>query len=808
MSDQIDLDSGTKRYLTDRLTNGRAILFTGAGFPTESKNLRGTNLPTSRQLSELLWDVSFPGDSFDSTSALGDIFAAAMRQHEGDAKRLIVDQLTVNPDAIPDWYANYFKVPWHRIYTLNIDDLPRKVQSKFHLQFSMSHVSGTTGAVPSPDELSCVYLNGMLADLPNVTFSEEQYGRRTAQFDAIYDGFVRDLMSHTVVFVGTQLDEPPLWKHLAMRGPRSSGRELRPKSFLVTPHLDRARSAVLESFNVIHIPLTGEEFAEQFLKEVAHESLSRPRLLSVFGDPFDDLSTALSERAVDSADFLLGREPSWADITQGFAIERDFEKEISQSARSDSRLILISGTGGSGKSTTLRRLALELVAEGKKICWLRPEAAESISQLRSIASRSEVDYFFIDRCERFGARSIDLISGLLTTRPQSHLVAAFAGGPFDEHHVEIALSEYAPVTFTIPMLDDKDIDLLIDALTRAARLGRLAGRTREEQVEEFRIRANRQLLVALLEATSGQRFEDKIGQECDNLAPDLVLPYATLALATNFHYELGVGDLLATMDELSGDGLLLIDRLIRQHLVLKINGQQLVARHPVIAREVVNHLQRCGQIAIPITNLAVLLASNHYSALPTTRERRLLTRLMNHEFLGQRIPHVSQVRELYADLEPFMDQDPHYFLQRGSYELERGDMALAENFLAQARGFADGDYMVETEWAYLTMKRACSEPTNIRAGDWFQEGTDLLLDVIDQYGDRSPNTFVILAQRSIEWVEVAPIDFDAKRRLLESTKRTIERGVRRHGGNQQFAAAKVALQDAYLDLARPQAHGK
>jgi len=70
-----------------------------------------------------------------------------------------------------------------------------------------------------------------LDDLPNATFPARQYGRRVPGRDPWYSMLAADLMSRVVVFVGTILDEPPLWQHLELRGSKSHGRELRPRSF-------------------------------------------------------------------------------------------------------------------------------------------------------------------------------------------------------------------------------------------------------------------------------------------------------------------------------------------------------------------------------------------------------------------------------------------------------------------------------------------------------------------------------------------------------------------------------------------------
>src|SRR5690348_15985960 len=84
-----------------------------------------------------------------------------------------------------------------------------------------------------------------------------------------------------VVFVGTQLDEPPLWQHLELRGTRGRRlRELRPGSYLVSPTLPDARAAMLEEFNITWVQMDAEIFADEVLSSLTAEFGSGQRVIS------------------------------------------------------------------------------------------------------------------------------------------------------------------------------------------------------------------------------------------------------------------------------------------------------------------------------------------------------------------------------------------------------------------------------------------------------------------------------------------------------------------------------------------------
>jgi hypothetical protein len=651
-------------------------------------------------------------------------------------------------------------------------------------------------------------LNGVLNSFPNITFSPLQYGERAARPDDAYNTLLRDMRSHCTIFIGTQLDEPPLWQHVALRGGLPAGRELRPKSFLVVPSIGQARAVMLDRLNIHHVPLNVEEFADQFIAPAVADQPVRPKYTVSGSAPFERMEHALSEPVVDAADFLLGREPTWGDITHGFAIEREFEKGLLEAVNNTSiRVVTLSATSGAGKSTTLRRLALTLYNAGKRIGWLRSETTQSLHQIKAAALAERFEHVVIDRAERFGERGLDVIRGLVEADQGPQVIVSYGASAFDEFSVLKWLDSINVHSEVVPFLCDQDIRLLIDALTRGHRLGRLAGHTLDQQVRAFEQRAGRQLLVAMIEATSGQKFEDKIVKECSDLNPDLAPAYAIVALATSLRYGLRTDDLLAALSDVTASGLELIDKLYRQHLILKTTKDTIVARHPVIAREVVTYYRRSGQLALAIDRLAFLMASKIYTQMPKAApERRLLNNLVSHQYLGETIDSVSQARGIYGDLESLLFDDSHFWLQRGSYELERGDIRWSENFLAQARNLSSGDYMIETEWAYLLMKRACMAPEDSRAREWMDEALTSLFDIITQRGSQSVKTYVVLAQQVISWASAASLSTDEKKSLLLGVRSVMTDGDRFHHLNRQFAAARNDIERAYLNLATSVEH--
>ena len=91
-------------------------------------------------------------------------------------------RLTVDAQLLPEFYETWFKLPWVRCYTLNVDDIESAVASRFALNRALVSISATSNTVQgrsAAEELEVIHLNGAVWDEPdNMTFSDLDYGAR------------------------------------------------------------------------------------------------------------------------------------------------------------------------------------------------------------------------------------------------------------------------------------------------------------------------------------------------------------------------------------------------------------------------------------------------------------------------------------------------------------------------------------------------------------------------------------------------------------------------------------------------------
>ena len=177
----------------------------------------------------------------------------------------------------------------------------------------------------------------------------------------------------------------------------------------------------------------------------------------------------------------------------------------------------------------------------------------------------------------------------------------------------------------------------------------------------------------------------------------------------------------------------------------------------------------------------------------------MLVHLLNHVFL-HRCLDVPQARQLYEELEPVLHTDHHFWLQRGSLELEDGSLQLAQNFLGQAQALCAADPIVACTHSHLLFKRALTNVGAIEAPRFVKEATVQLIADIAARGETNYHSYHILGSQSLAWSRRGLTTFEDKKSLLEWLKPIMDEGSQRHP-RPEMIGLRDAIRDEYLNLA-------
>lgn len=795
------LNASHLAYLRRQVEQGIAVLFTGAGFSLNASDMNGRPLPLATDFTHELWELCYPGETYDNSS-LQDVFEHAQRFRRRALDELLHMRFTVDSLSLPGSYETWYSFPWSRIYTVNVDDMEDAAQRRFTLPRSLRAISGIRDIhADSGPALDVIHLNGMASHgVDGVTFSVDQFARRLARQEPFYAQLSAEVLTRPFIFVGSHLEEPLFWQHLHMRGMRSasSENELRPRSFMISPSLSRARADKLSAYNIIWVKATAKEFAEQVLgglSDSAQRGLTRLRVLGAAarGDEGNILEVAsVVDTGGRRTDFLLGEEPSWVDIRTGRAIVRDEDSErlrglveqamtpLSPTERAP--LVAAIATAGAGKTTFLMKAAIRIHSEGLRVAWVGADSEVHPRALtRYYRGESPPPVLVLDDAGRYGSQLVPMLTDLAKSDGLRLLIMGMRS--HHEYRLDGRDAEALGVQRQyLGPLTDGDIDRLLVALEGEKRLGELRGMPLRERRSAFRVRADRQILVAMIEATSGERFEEKIIREWQDLEKDAQYVYALIALATSQGYSILMQEVLIA----SGGHIREMEavrRLHRSHLITEDDRHRYRVRHRVIAEKLMDELAARGtQLEELVSGLCRALSTPPRDS----RRRRVLKHLLSHDWLLRLLRDVEMARSVYAKLESFLDDDHHFWLQRGCLELEEGDVRFAQNFLEQAAALNDSDPLVETAYAHMQLRKAVANPSAPEAEGLAEGALETLRRLITQRGRTDHYPAHVFGSQALAWCRRAALVPRVRTALVREAKETVERAVALHRSRREL----------------------
>jgi hypothetical protein len=677
---------------------------------------------------------------------------------------------TVNAEKIPDYYVKLLTMPWWRIYTLNVDDLAEKVFDRNASSRRVVSVSATSGNVADIQDsnLAVIHLNGGLLDVPNrVTFGRQQYANRGGT-DPFYLMLRHDLLSRPVVFIGTSLEEGQFWQHLEMRavGEPHATRELRPRSYLVTPNLNKTKEALLSRYKVAHLPVDTAEFHDQmiarlesartlgnkFLAERAQSGGRRGRALLRISD------VPMSERT--QSEYLMGAEPTWADAREGRIAERDCFRELQAtidghlSASHVSGFVIVTGTAGTGKSSAMRLVALRLESKGIPCGWVDGTERIELAHLREVLkSETGLRVLLISDADLYDRRLSRMIKDAMELNQRLVVVCECRSSRVDRILDKVELGRITATEFPIPYLNDSDIDALLDVLSRENRLGFLKGKTVDQQRQVFLAEAGRQLLVAMYKATHGRDFKEKVVDEWNALSDTQRFITGIVAVAHAHRFYLNKSEIAIAFGDEIQEWPPELDALVRRKVILEGSLDTYRARHREIAQFIYDEMVQKG-VASDVISALIRISATKMSVNSdrASRTGRMLSVFINHRLL-KRTVQVAAAREIYASFEQLLAWDYHYWLHRGALELEAGRLDLAEIFLRTAKGIEPSDVFVDNELAYLMFKKANAAPREAGSADLVREAVRMLEAISIQRPDQRAHIYHIMGAQGLLWVQ-------------------------------------------------------
>ena len=475
--------------------------------------------------------------------------------------------------------------------------------------------------------------------------------------------------------------------------------------------------------------------------ELASDEIRAIRDHYVF--PLEEMQVGLA----DAEGFYKGNEAQWADIAAGHDSRRELAEEVILTLVGDVeaaqlRTAVLFGEAGSGKSTLLKRISADLLEDWTlPVVLVRNQRSLDYAVLRpliqglgtrlyvavdDIADRIQELENFISAARRDRADITILGCARLNEwsyKNQSH------GLTFD-------------ISFDLQYLTTPEIDALLEKLEIAGQLGMLAQQTQTDRRQAFIQRADRQLLVALREATEGKRF-DLIIQDEYTAIPEESAQQAYLLICCVYQSRVtmraGVLRRLTgvSFEDFQEKILAPAERIIIED---KEDGEVVYrARHPIVAQIVADY-----KLPAAVERLSIYRRILESLDLGITEDRLAYQRLSRSRELADSLMSYNLKAAFYRACR---DANPSDAIAAQHWAIAAMDgrrFDTAQQQLKAARELDPRDRSIQHSWGMLALRQYEHKPGTSWEPIYFANAQERFLDLIRR-NPKEPVSYVSLA---------------------------------------------------------------
>jgi tetratricopeptide (TPR) repeat protein len=716
MSDDLKVAQAIE-VLCDRLAEQTATLFLGAGINAGLIDRASQKFPLGNDLSA--WFCRDLLESPDLQISLDE--AAEMARHRAGSEgvnKYIYDRFQQFSPGVQ--HLSLVSLPWDVVYTTNYDLLvERAAESLPGVARPIRSIFSATTDLSSISEAETVYykLHGSI-DYANteegrLILTKEDYRYYETHRRPLFRRLHRDLLGRTLLFAGYSLSDSN-FRGILEDCRQELGIQTLPLSFALRPRYKPIEEAFWrEKYNIQLLDIGAEQFFYSLLdtwkagyREVVplevrlhreYTEIDSATRFSRIGGAFYQINPGEITGKSDAAAFFNGGEPSWSDIRDGVAPERDaywtlFEglfPELVEPAQPPS-VYLITGPAGTGKTTLLHSVAYVIASEFQipVLAYIPGTPLDAASLGPLVDPKNPRRIVVLIRHAASVAREIELfvesatrknipVTILLEERKNQWLVAA---GP--------SARRLAPAEYELGTLSSAEIRAILKALHRQGLLGKLTGLDYDQQVEHFEQVAHQELIIALRELTSHGSFDGIILDEYRRIPSDIgrrayVYVSALGQLDLPLRYENLSRLLQIPFTELT-------EHVFRPTARVLISGEQtgnsrhnagfnLMTRHPTIASLIFSAAAPDDATKFQIINDVLAHLDPGYR-----EDERLLGAIVRRRELVNTLASPDYRRAIYERLATILPDDPFVYQHRALLEKDLGDADLALRYARRA----------------------------------------------------------------------------------------------------------------------------
>ncbi|WP_407222115.1 SIR2 family protein [Enterobacter roggenkampii] len=666
--------------LKRRISTGKAIAFTGAGFSFGTKNVLGSVPPMAGELAKKLCLLSNLEESEDL------MFAADVAVEYIDRNSvldLLKDNYTLS--SVSSSHEDICKLPWRKFFTTNYDnsielaclnvgkriesvDLSYKPTSYLKKNNVCLHINGKIEGAEPEDLLSKIKLSDSSYLSPDSFVSSDWYYH-----------FKKDLeTASAIVFIGYSMYDMDVKKFL-FENP-----ELHEKTYFVV----RNGAGFKEIFTLRkygHVLSIGIDGFATLVKNVQKQSHEEGVIFTESLVKHEVFDTQPEFRDIDSERLFLYGDYEIEKLHDSirriesipYFIKRDIIHTCIENIKNNNNII-ITGDLGNGKSIVLEMLSYELTVNGYHTYTLRNNDGDYISDLNQISRHEDTAVVVIDNCSNYPDLirhvfeiSADNIIYILADR-NSNNIKANTSLDFIEHNIDI--------------LSGNEIESavkIIDNLSSWQHFSSLSPERKKKLVYE---KYASQLSLLLLGLINSPNIKTKIKQQTDLIYsnPDYKKSVFCICICEIANVE----PTSSLVSEISGTNTIYNTSLRNSPAFIqlfKVNGTTIKSKSSILSLALLNNT--FSDIYVRDVLLEIVERTDSIKD-QDVEIKKIFKSLLRFHVVERILPQNQSALDRYYEQLKFrctwLMDSPHYWVQYAMCRLSFSDYNRAQNYLTNA----------------------------------------------------------------------------------------------------------------------------
>ena len=766
--------------LVPKAKEGRIALFLGAGINKGSKNLEGDDAPLAQDLAKKIKANFLPDEDLPlDLSTVAEV--VEIRESRRLLDRYIYDLLIdYEPSKILKKLPTF---KWRRIYTTNFDllvetayDLVEAVQKLYVLYSDLDRQDFQLGP-----EVPYVKLHGCISKISDpdlrLILTKQDYQAYEENRHRLYSRLRDDLFDNTILFMGYSLADANFQNIFYSVQKQLGGIRDFPRCYAVMPNPAPYLVDLWNTRKVTILDMTASDFFDLLEEKVevapvdteidktidlpAEKSISLEvetarQLFSSFEVVTDRLGYDTNP---DHENYYQGNRATWEIIRANCDAKRTIYDNIVDDVLfvdpaekpNSFEFVIITAEAGAGKTTLLMRLAYDHAKDLDGFCLFhksnKPISVPLLEELYRLIKRRI--FLYVDD-------AADSIVGMSYLARQARSLAlpitvVCAERKNEWNAVAERITSTVPIHYELTTLDEEEITNILQVLEKNDYLCDLANKTIDERREVFHQKAEKQLLVAMREATEGRDFDTIIRDEYDHIPDETA---KRVYLYTCALHRFGVSVRAGLLHRLSGIPYDEFQEKLLQPLenvITEERNEELFvmlyrARHPIIASIVSKYVLSDGE---RITNTYLDIISK--MDLGYASDYASFTELVRAHELVKSIPGIERKRLYYEQCLKLSGEAAFVYQHFGMMEMDEQNLDEAETYIAKACQLEPDNQTFKHSYARLLSRKsqqAQERGQSLAADKLFSRAQEILADLIRWYPTNS-YAYVTYAQNLI-----------------------------------------------------------